>query len=544
MAEVIKTIKPSTGHYASFTAWEAGEQRALASGEVAVAEFYTFLGGLSDGGLISGWSFADITSRIKLTVASGHRHDGTPGSGFYMLNNGLEDCLRSGTVNLDVEWLELNGNGNAKHLLQVAAGAASANVTINNMLLHNTTSAGYGLNFAATNNIIANNVVCWNVGRAAYATAAGSTTVFLNNWTVYGCTGSFGILRAIVKNCYVGNSGTCFSGCSAGSDYNVSSDATAPGTNKATGKTAYTDYFVDPANGDFHLKNTSLALFGLSGADLSGTFTTDIDGLTRTAPWDIGADQYVAVGGGTTYQVNFNLSSTSIFALSNIANLNNSLNLSTTSTFSESAIKQTSSSLELQAASGFNSTSVSNLVLSLLLNASAEMSDEYVSNVGNAILGVVAGMQPSATKTSFVNLLLNSTSIFSNSSIKETSASLNLDTTSNFDSSAYKLILASLQLDSISGFSNSVQTIVDAIVSIAGTVDFSDSVNSNVSVNLAIQAVADFANYNNIDGSVILSEIRMKGYLNKQIYTTASLNKTINVIAVINKVINLISKPQ
>ena len=34
------------------------------------------------------------------------------------------------------------------------------------------------------------------------------------------------------------------------------------------------------------------------GADLSGVFTTDYEGETRTVPWDIGADGFGLTGGG------------------------------------------------------------------------------------------------------------------------------------------------------------------------------------------------------------------------------------------------------
>ena len=41
---------------------------------------------------------------------------------------------------------------------------------------------------------------------------------------------------------------------------------------------------------DYHLKTNSPAI-GV-GADLSTSFTADLDGQTRTVPWDIGAYKY------------------------------------------------------------------------------------------------------------------------------------------------------------------------------------------------------------------------------------------------------------
>jgi len=67
-----------------------------------------------------------------------------------------------------------------------------------------------------------------------------------------------------------------------------------------TSEEAYTIYknmyrvptFVNEAGDDFHLDSTDTAARG-SGKNLSGIFTTDIDGDTRSA-WDIGADEYVS----------------------------------------------------------------------------------------------------------------------------------------------------------------------------------------------------------------------------------------------------------
>ena len=51
--------------------------------------------------------------------------------------------------------------------------------------------------------------------------------------------------------------------------------------------------FNNEAGDDFHLASTDTAAIG-AGTDLSGTFTDDIDGDTRSGTWDIGADEYVA----------------------------------------------------------------------------------------------------------------------------------------------------------------------------------------------------------------------------------------------------------
>lgn len=60
--------------------------------------------------------------------------------------------------------------------------------------------------------------------------------------------------------------------------------------------------FVFVGSGDYHLDSTDTGAQG-NGTDLSSdatyAFSDDIDGDTRTTPWDCGADQYVASGGAS-----------------------------------------------------------------------------------------------------------------------------------------------------------------------------------------------------------------------------------------------------
>jgi hypothetical protein len=119
------------------------------------------------------------------------------------------------------------------------------------------------------------------------------------NCTAVNCNLGFdtGSSDTTIKNCLSVDCGNGFSGTfNAASNYNASDIASdAPGANSVN-LSAYadTDIFFDPAKDDFHLKSSSPCI-GV-GTDLSGTFTVDIDGETRTGTWDIGADEYVAAG--------------------------------------------------------------------------------------------------------------------------------------------------------------------------------------------------------------------------------------------------------
>ena len=142
-----------------------------------------------------------------------------------------------------------------------------------------------------------------------------SNDVYIYNVTVYSTTNDdtpwgFGASSTaggniVVKNClcYLSNSnGLCFRGVHANaSEYNASSDGTAPGDNSRTNQTVT---FVDEANDDFRLSKNDTAAKNQGTSSVSPiNFTDDIQGNTRPWPaggsWDIGASEalYTVVRG-------------------------------------------------------------------------------------------------------------------------------------------------------------------------------------------------------------------------------------------------------
>lgn len=69
---------------------------------------------------------------------------------------------------------------------------------------------------------------------------------------------------------------------------------TVSGFSEANGVNGGNPLFVDIANGNAGLQVGSPAIH--AGVNLSSSFTTDFSGVTRTAPWDIGAYEYVPLG--------------------------------------------------------------------------------------------------------------------------------------------------------------------------------------------------------------------------------------------------------
>jgi hypothetical protein len=148
--------------------------------------------------------------------------------------------------------------------------------------------------FKIWNNIIYNFDGAGNAGIYTSNKTADPTIYAYNN-TVYNCetgieenSGTIIAINNIVQN----SSSTDFSGVSGTfSDYNISSDWTAPGTNSQTTTTVT---FISTSTSDFHLSPNDTAAKD-AGIDLSSTstlnFTDDIDGGSRFGTWDIGADE-------------------------------------------------------------------------------------------------------------------------------------------------------------------------------------------------------------------------------------------------------------
>jgi hypothetical protein len=82
-------------------------------------------------------------------------------------------------------------------------------------------------------------------------------------------------------------------------DYNATDDddSETHGVVAPTWANVFVGHTSTPPN--FNLKSGSSLVD--AGTDLSGTFTDDITGSTRSGSWDIGAFEYVAAGGGNTY---------------------------------------------------------------------------------------------------------------------------------------------------------------------------------------------------------------------------------------------------
>lgn len=117
---------------------------------------------------------------------------------------------------------------------------------------------------------------------------------YIYNNTINTARAGFGIRgergTTVAKNNIAEAGGSDFYESFTNSDYNISADATAPGSHSKTNATVA---FIDAANKDFHLSMNDTAAKGY-GMNLMNdsylAFQNDIDGQERTGEWSIGAD--------------------------------------------------------------------------------------------------------------------------------------------------------------------------------------------------------------------------------------------------------------
>jgi hypothetical protein len=245
---------------------------------------------------ISG-STVDSTHYMKLTVAEGQRHSGVAGAG--VLIQGTGHSGRTFVVQNEytvLEWLAITNF--ASDAIKLDTGLADGSV-VANLLIYNFKSATRAINMQSDATV--RNTIIYD-GRAAMRVQDGATGI-IENCTIYdmensGIDGSSTAVGITVRNTIaVGNTPVDMElGCAIDYfDYNMYStyaEFTPSGGNDQSPPADLDNLFVTITAGseDLHLEPSGHAALD-TGFDLSADFSIDIDGETRSAPWDIGADE-------------------------------------------------------------------------------------------------------------------------------------------------------------------------------------------------------------------------------------------------------------
>jgi hypothetical protein len=327
MADVTRTIGTAGRNYSTMTAWEADlDNGAVYSAtDNAIGDCYndsTFTDTLT----LNGGGTIGLNS-ILLKPATGQGHTGVANTGVKVSSSGAstytirtDSALTTTLQSLELTRTTVTGftggvrNGVSSHTHQrlliynitsssgetLFINSTSGGTLLNNICFNCTTTAtgstaSYGINCSSTSGTIADKVInntFYNVtndngsGVAHIIRHAGSSPnrVFQNNIAV-----TVGGTTSGTKLCYNITAGTRTN--------NLSSDATATGTNSLINKSA-TNQFLSIVGGseNLHLKAGADAIG--AGIDLVTTPTGvqfDINGYDRDVGgdvWDMGADQF------------------------------------------------------------------------------------------------------------------------------------------------------------------------------------------------------------------------------------------------------------
>lgn len=307
MAIITKTIKPSGGDYTSLSAWNTAEATDLvADGDSHICECYK--GDYGTGGgvnfindsvyLSSSWNM-NSSHTLTIKTPDAQRHTGRPKfngdyTGFAIKSNATWSSVLSlgSRNNVTVDGLIADADAD-DGMRCFSASNESENNTIKNCIALNATYSGQkSFDFRSADIIALINCIAINSHAGFELSRYGFAKVY--NCGAYDCSSDgytfFNTGTAdIAKNCWAKDCGTGFNGHSGGSHTieNCATDDTSLPTG-SNNRNSQTFTFIDEAGNYFAPAHNDTALKGF-GQDLSGIFTDDILGNTRSIPWDIGA---------------------------------------------------------------------------------------------------------------------------------------------------------------------------------------------------------------------------------------------------------------
>lgn len=315
------TVKSAGGDYTSISAAEAGEQGDLVTLDRQLdIECYASAAGDSTQCTING-STTDSTRYIRVICPAGERHAGIWNAAKYHISvttsGSPGGCITCSDDFTRIEYLQARNTRASPPDFNGAIYVDAVNCLVNACLGRDGFNS---FDIGAGGNEIRNSIGYGGTNTGCKLTGAASGASFAYNGTfiggTYGMSVDSTVNYAVAKNVYV--HGTTFGfGPSAGGIVTkvncTSSDTTATNNSGGGGATNCTDSIahstanftnVTAGSEDYHIP-TGSALKD-DGVDLSGQFTIDIDGDTRGATWDVGADEFVAAVGGGINMIHLN----------------------------------------------------------------------------------------------------------------------------------------------------------------------------------------------------------------------------------------------
>ena len=262
---------------------------------------------------------------LKLTAASGAEHNGVAGGEGARINYGTADWISVDETNdgdlddLEISKLAIDASGSNNMGVYCLDGGNSGLLKFDRLLIKadaNIHAYGiiYVINTASLNVQLSNSILYGaSASKGIHESSPNAYHSFLNN-TIIGCNVgihqdlAYGADNQIWKNnlCQGNTTDYVDDGGGFGTHaYNISEDATSPDVSYQSKDLHTNSIFKDYSSNDYRLDSagdaTNLAIAD-DGEDLSGTFTDDIQGQTRST-WYIGASEIVSSGGGISIPV-------------------------------------------------------------------------------------------------------------------------------------------------------------------------------------------------------------------------------------------------
>jgi len=320
-AQLKKTVKPSSGDYTSLEAcMNANEQDLVSNDKYFDVEIDGDWTAAADSSAVTIHNYTtDATRYINIYTTAAARHDGKWCATAYRLEMDTRVINSDSVSNIGLSGVQAvktgTGTGNYQDAVLYQNTVDSYRAWDSNIFITRATggsaSAGIRLPYEARG-LFTNSVFIGYYGVYTIGYFRATTTQSYMNCVFIG-TGYQGFRKSgdsnrsvRVINCYaVGNGGQA-AYVIAGTTHIVITTCASDDGSCSTSTVAYaTDsgaYFTNVSSGteDFHI-GASSDFIG-AGTDESGVFTNDIDDDTRSA-WDIGVDEYQAVGGGLSIPI-------------------------------------------------------------------------------------------------------------------------------------------------------------------------------------------------------------------------------------------------
>ena len=295
-----KTVKPA-GQGGDYTTLEAclnaNEQNLVAADKYFDVEIDGNWSGVIDTTPVVIHNYTtDAVHYINIYTTSSARHLNAWSTDYYILQ--VTAWYEAQTMTISSNYVRVAGLqikrivnvGNYGNLGALVQGGGNNKIISNNLLW---TSDSYGNSLACfsprLDDLYYNNIAYDQHGTHKGAYCDAGVTAYLYNNTFYNFSRATDTpLGGMVIRNNIAQAG----GATAYNDKRGTYDSNISKTGDASGNIQATLTFVDTANKNFHLAVSDAAAIG-AGYNLASAFTGDIDGETRDANWDIGADEIV-----------------------------------------------------------------------------------------------------------------------------------------------------------------------------------------------------------------------------------------------------------